>query len=158
VSEGDDGDVEVPYFLGCEDVVFIGDDVDARDNALTIGDTYTLLTGSDADGDVYLVDDENETRYVSASLFKLASTEVEGQETLPLADDDDTSEEEVPVQAPAKAMLQFTHVSGRKKKTFLASEVINLLSEHGQRGMQRITGIPRTTIQGWAKAINEQAA
>lgn len=39
-------------------------------------------------------------------------------------------------------------------KTLLESEVRSLLQEHGQRGMSRLTGVPRTTIQEWVKTLN----
>ena len=39
-------------------------------------------------------------------------------------------------------------------KTLLESEVRSLLQEHGQRGMSRLTGIPRTTIQEWVKTLS----
>jgi hypothetical protein len=162
-------EVEVPHFREDDEVVFIGSEDTAEHFDLTVGNTYTLIGGTDSDGEVFPYNDSDEDRYVSAEWFKPAGAVeplvtnggtlmVPGTEfaNTIVREDEGAVEEETPTQAPAKPVLQFTHVSGRKQKTFLASEVIALLEEHGQRGMERHTGVPRTTIQGWVKAINAQ--
>lgn len=41
----------------------------------------------------------------------------------------------------------------RDGRLFTASEISQLVKEHGQRGFARVTGIPRTTVQEWLKQI-----
>lgn len=53
-----------------------------------------------------------------------------------------------------KPKLMFYSSDG--KRSFLASEILNLREEHGQRGTARLIGVPRTTIQEWLKAIAAQ--
>jgi len=77
---------------------------------------------------------------------------VDGEE-IPGTDDDDDDGEVVGEQAHGKPALMFNH-GGR---SFLASEVSKLLTDNGQRGASRLTGIPRTTLQEWNKAIIAQA-
>ncbi|XAI95949.1 transposase [Microcystis phage Mwe-JY26] len=47
--------------------------------------------------------------------------------------------------------LTFEHAG----KSYAWEEVLSLVAEHGQRGMARMTGVPRTTIQGWLKEISD---
>lgn len=63
-------------------------------------------------------------------------------------------EEPVPEQPAGKASLMFQHGT----KSYLAAEVVSLVNEHGQRGTSRMTGVPRTTLQDWVRAIRAQAA
>ncbi|MEQ8308082.1 MAG: hypothetical protein RIA09_16225 [Hoeflea sp.] len=37
---------------------------------------------------------------------------------------------------------------------YTAKKLLKLVAEHGQRGVSRITGIPRTTLQSWLSIIN----
>lgn len=39
-------------------------------------------------------------------------------------------------------------------KTYASAEVKQLVADYGQRGMSRMTGVPRTTIQEWIKRID----
>lgn len=45
--------------------------------------------------------------------------------------------------------LSFSHAG----RTFTANEVETLIKDHGQRGTSRLTGVPRTTLQDWVRAI-----
>ncbi len=51
--------------------------------------------------------------------------------------------------------MVFTYVPVGKKlhKTLTTDEVKSMVADYGQRGMSRMTGIPRTTIQEWLKRI-----
>lgn len=40
-------------------------------------------------------------------------------------------------------------------REFTRDEVKQLVADYGQRGMSRMTGVPRSTIQDWLKQINE---
>lgn len=64
-------------------------------------------------------------------------------------------EEAVPPthQAPGKPTILFHGSNGR---SYLASDVMSAVAEHGQRGWSRMTGIPRTTLQEWLSAIRKQ--
>ena len=80
-------------------------------------------------------------------------------ETYSYADDSDDADDlasvirgSLPTQAEGKAPLLFTSGS----RSFLAEEVLSMVSEHGQRGFNRITGVPRSTLQGWLAAIDKQ--
>jgi hypothetical protein len=46
-------------------------------------------------------------------------------------------------------VLSFKH----GKKTYTGEEIKQLCADYGQRGVARMTGIPRSTLQGWLKAI-----
>lgn len=53
-------------------------------------------------------------------------------------------------EAAKTVQKEFTH--GNTKLT--AGEVKHYLKQHGQRGMARLFGIPRTTLQEWAKRLD----
>jgi hypothetical protein len=69
----------------------------------------------------------------------------EGPETLPVLDIE-TAGGPVITKVPMKRGDKAFEHGGR---TFLKSELKKLVKEHGQRGTQRLTGIPRSTLQGW---------
>lgn len=94
----------------------------------------------DADGDIWVIDDEGEEDYFVEPDLRLATAE------------------EIAAAAAGAKDSEATEVSTettftRGGRTFTASEVLALLDEHGQRGASRLTGIPRTTLQEWHKAI-----
>jgi hypothetical protein len=150
----DESQDDTQTFSDNEIVTFVGDNSDEDTYELTSGNDYTLLFGSD-NGEVQLTNDEDENIWVPESLFQKTAVEETDQEDLDaLAPTTDTEEEEqVPEQAAGKAPLMFHH----GKKTILASELLSIVKEHGQRGYMRLTGVPRTTLQGWLKAIANQA-
>lgn len=51
---------------------------------------------------------------------------------------------------PALAEPAFEH----RRKTYVGSEIIGLVTKYGQRGFQRLTGVPRTTLQEWLKKLS----
>lgn len=53
------------------------------------------------------------------------------------------------VTPDAPTEVQFKHGN----KTFDGAEVKHLCAEYGQRGFSRMTGVPRTTLQGWLEKI-----
>lgn len=55
-------------------------------------------------------------------------------------------------EAPEEPLTFFHEATGQ---VFTATQVLEGIAEHkGQRGMSRATGVPRTTIQEWLKAID----
>lgn len=109
-------------------VVCVVDDEDG----LTLGKVYTLIGGNDFEGDVFLEDDNGDYSYFEAIYFEAAETEL-------------------PVEADGAAKTMFTF----KDRSYLSSELLNLVGEHGQRGFSRLTGVPRSTLQGWLAKIGE---
>jgi hypothetical protein len=72
----------------------------------------------------------------------------------------DLSEVEEPVAppAPTPADKLFTHKApSGTSKSYLGSELLALVARNGQRGTAKLTGIARTTIQEWLKAISRPA-
>jgi hypothetical protein len=136
---------------------------------VTAGKFYKVLDCDDAV--VTVSDDDDEPYEYDAELFR-AATEDETIE-YKLAHEEEDSEAlrapglvaavliagaEAAVAAkatPQKPERQF--YSKAAKKSFLESEVKALLEEHGQRGMSRLTGVPRTTIQEWIATMNAEA-
>lgn len=153
--DDENGPVFVLFEAG-DEVEFVGDEDDAREFGVTVGDHYTLSEGNEGDADTYLSDDNGLGCYVPSSMLKKVVRDETDQEDLDaLTPTTDTEEEDAPVpeQAAGKAPLMFHH----GKKTILASELLSIVKEHGQRGYMRLTGVPRTTFQGWLKAIAAQA-
>ena len=60
--------------------------------------------------------------------------------------EEDIAEEEAAVGA--------THLFTHGSRSFLSSEIVSLVQQHGQRGTSRLTGIPRSTLQGWINQID----
>lgn len=66
-------------------------------------------------------------------------------------DEQDIDLEDEDEDEDADLELSFRH--GRK--TYEASEIKQLVEDYGQRGVSRMTGIPRTTLQGWLAQIKD---
>jgi len=49
-------------------------------------------------------------------------------------------------------------VFSRGNQSFSAAEILELVSEHGQRGFSRLTAVPRSTLQEWLTKIREVSA
>jgi hypothetical protein len=166
VEADDDGD-DIVGSDETEDVDGSGlkiEDVNVGDSLLclrdeedmTEGNTYVVIDLSEEFSEVMVTDDAENESWCDVSLFKKVDPVVghfapaeSVVEPAPEPEDDVVTE-----AAPGTPELMFTAKGGR---SYLASEVRNLLSEHGQRGMSRLTGVPRTTIQDWVKAINANA-
>lgn len=141
-----DEDTDVPEFLEddtveCIKVIF--PDVDYSD-ILTLGDHYTIIDGTDNDDEVFFTGDDGSSWYVPAAAFKLVE-----RDGVPAAVEPEAVE--VNTEAPA---LMF-RVKGTSR-SILAGEVAMLVANHGQRGAASLLAVPRTTLQGWLKAIAEQ--
>ena len=121
--------------------------------ALTQHIAYKVL---DCDDSVVTVnDDDNEAYEYDVDLFRAATDdEIADYENSEAGLREELAEDaEVAAPATGKAPERqfYSKAVGR---SYLESEVLSLLSEHGQRGMSRLTGVPRTTIQEWLKVIN----
>ena len=119
-------------------VIFVGTEDDAENSggSMHVGGAYVVDALSDNHNEIGFYGDERVWTYADISLFQLESA---------IGDI-------LPTQAEGKAPLLFT--SGGR--SFLAEEVLSMVSEHGQRGFNRITGVPRSTLQGWLAAIDKQ--
>ena len=121
-------DAAVRNFDDGDRVIFIGTNEEAYEWDLDDNEIYTVDEGTDAEGDVYI----EGKGYVPSHLFE--------------------AHVEVPEAKAGKAELLF--YSGGN--SYLASTVLREVADLGQRGFSKLTGVPRTTIQGWLKAIANQ--
>jgi hypothetical protein len=144
-----DGDEEDYQFSDDEEVVCLDREDGGYEYDLTEGATYTLIYGTDSDGDVFLEGDDGLGDYYPATLFsnQIARAFPATPEVQVEAEDYTSAEVD-----SAKPVLMFTH----GLKSILSTELTTLVENHGQRGTAELIGVPRTTIQGWLKAIDNQ--
>jgi hypothetical protein len=131
------------------------------------------------DAVVTVIDDDDDSYEYDADLFRPATEDETAEYSVHLAEDGGPEVEntQLPAGLVAAAMIakgekilargtaqaepkkkpERQFYSKAAKKSFLESEVKALLEEHGQRGMSRLTGVPRTTIQEWIATMNAEA-
>jgi len=140
------GDISV----GDRVVVVCLDDSGVWDLALGAVGEVSEIDDSD---DTIEVDFDGGTEGDAWGPFGCFALEVAAQPApTPIAEEAEADDAPVPEATRGKPELMFTH----GKRSFMASEVLSLVTEHGQRGASRLTDVPRTTLQEWLKAINAQ--
>lgn len=132
------------------------------------GDTITLIIADDLDAGP-MTDEQRSMLAEIASRYEPSGTAFVSLDTegTPAAEFQPT----IPQDQPDNLMLQpedqpeteetttSTELSfTRAGITYTATEIHDLLEELGQRGTAKITGIPRTTLQEWRKAIDKHLA
>jgi hypothetical protein len=113
---------------------FIGDTGDYDDISSNTAYKVIAVSGSD----VTFIDDAGDAQCLPFS-------DIESEER--------SAETKTSFNSGDKVERQF--YSPTAGRSYLQSEIIALVEAHGQNGMSRLTGVPRTTVQDWVKIINK---
>ena len=127
-------------------------------NETPVVDSYGFYDNSDDDAEVFRTD----TVYFDDPYEYLGEDENFPEDTIEDWDADcachdgvDGTEDVVDNDAEEEVETFTFQPPGKKRlKMITGDEVKQMVADYGQRGMSRITGIPRTTIQEWLKRIN----
>lgn len=116
-------------------------------DSLTVGKEYKVLGLNDEGDEVVVIDDDGDEWSFSVDNFVLkADKEADAVETVSTVEKVETTT----TTTVKKAATLFKHGD----RSFTSKKVVDTVSKHGQRGAERVLGVPRSTIQNWLKVIN----